>query len=75
MAAITCRSGCITRTPIFLRHYTMQLRFGSAMSFDNRLIATRCVGEAWSLGEAHSQNARLWNGRFWREADLHTQKV
>ena len=28
------------------------------MSFDNRLIAARCVGAAWSLGEAHSQNAR-----------------
>jgi hypothetical protein len=38
--------------PLFLRHYTMQLRFGSAMSFDNRLIAARCVGGAWSLGEA-----------------------
>ena len=37
----------------------MQLRFGSAMSFDNRLIVARCIGRAWSLGEAfHSQNER-----------------
>src|SRR5882724_10734214 len=43
----------------------MQLRFGSAMSFDNRLIEARCIGGAWSLGEAHSQNERLWNG-CWR---------
>src|ERR1700730_12567086 len=42
----------------FLRRYTMQLRFGTAMSFDNRLIAARCIGGAWSLGEAHSQNER-----------------
>jgi hypothetical protein len=41
----------------------MQLRFGSAMSFDNRLIAARCIGGAWSLGEAHSQNEWLRNGR------------
>ena len=40
----------------FLRHYTMQLRFGTAISFDNRLIAARCIGGAWSLGEARSQN-------------------
>src|ERR1700730_282407 len=47
----------------------MQLRFGSAMSFDNQLIAARCVGRAWSLGEDHSQNERLWNGSCWRIAD------
>jgi hypothetical protein len=34
----------------------MQLRFGSAMSFESRLIAARCLGGAWSFGEAHSQN-------------------
>jgi hypothetical protein len=38
------------------------------MSFDNRLIAARCIGGAWSLGEAHLQNERLWNGSCWREA-------
>src|SRR5258707_6874605 len=52
----------------------MQLRFGSAMSFDNRLIEARCIGGAWSLGEAHSQNERLWNDRSWRKADAHTDK-
>src|SRR5258707_13445136 len=44
----------------------MQLRFGSPMSFDNRLIEARCIGGAWSLGEAHSQNEHLWNGCRWR---------
>src|ERR1700730_14060162 len=36
----------------FLRRYTVQIRFGSAMSFDKRLIAARCIGRAWALGEA-----------------------
>jgi hypothetical protein len=45
------------------------------MSFDNRLIAARCIGGAWSLGEAHSQNERLWNCRLWpRKADVGMRK-
>jgi hypothetical protein len=64
-------AGATSSNQCFLRHYTMQLRFGSAMSFDNRLIAARCIGGAWSLGEAHSQHERLWNGRLWpRKADV-----
>src|ERR1700730_11366806 len=58
MKIIRWASVATSSNQCFLRHYTMQLRFGSAMSFDNRLIAARCVGAAWSLGEAHSQNAR-----------------
>jgi hypothetical protein len=59
----------------FLRHYTMQLRFGNAMLFDNRLIAARGIGGAWSVGEADSQNERLWNGRLWpRKADVGMRK-
>jgi hypothetical protein len=47
----------------------MQLRFGTAMSFDNRLIAARCIGGAWSLGEAHSQNERHGTAAVGGEAD------
>src|ERR1700722_12438013 len=51
----------------------MQLRFGGAMSFDNRLIAASCTGGAWSLGEAHSRNERLWNGRLWPQVDIRSR--
>jgi hypothetical protein len=66
MKVIRWASVATSSNQCFLGHYTMQLRFGTAMSFDNRLIAAHCIGGACSLGEAHSQNERLWNGCLWR---------
>jgi len=40
------------------------------MSFDNRLIEARCIGGAWSLGEAHSQNVGFGMSAVEGKADL-----